>query len=286
MPYHHCVPLANADITVLFKIYTKCCILWLCVYLYWCPESMCFCLHCLCALFVLMAFINANMRHERNVVLCIMFPYAINVSGTDIMVWTTGCVIWLVCAYVLCFWFAFLNAINQSARVCSWTLACIAMFGIFTWLWCLGWLMSIVPSLNKINNLDITVEGIRFKQILPSTYLKTKEDKVNTFFLHMFKVSWCWCERADSLSLCRGTLSIHVFIWRKEGNSDECASCREVNGGIELWSVPRCQESYEANFQQHCYNGMCVPICEFVCVFVWARPPWSMFHLAQWIRCN
>lgn len=52
------------------------------------------------------------------------------------------------------------------------------------------------------------------------------------------------------------------------GSSDECATCREVNGGIELWSGPRCQERHGANFQQQGYNGMCVPICECLCMFV------------------
>lgn len=53
-----------------------------------------------------------------------------------------------------------------------------------------------------------------------------------------------------------------------DGSSDKCATCREVNGGIELWSGPECQERCGANFQQQGYNGMCVPICECLCVFV------------------
>lgn len=67
----------------------------------------------------------------------------------------------------------------------------------------------------------------------------------------------------------------------KGGNSDKCASCREVNGGIELWSGSGCQERRGANFQQQGYNGMCVPICECE-----RTHRGSMFHLAQWIRCN
>lgn len=87
----------------------------------------------------------------------------------------------------------------------------------------------------------------------------------NAFFLCIVKVSWCGCERADS-SVVAFCPSVHHLSG--DGSSDKCATCREVNGGIELWSGPECQERCGANFQQQGYNGMCVPICECLCVFV------------------
>ena len=59
-----------------------------------------------------------------------MFSYSINLPGTAVMVWSTGCVILLVCAYVLWVSHFFFIAINlpgtagrviiRQGRFCLW----------------------------------------------------------------------------------------------------------------------------------------------------------------------
>lgn len=65
----------------------------------------------------------------------------------------------------------------------------------------------------------------------------------------------------------------------KRRQSDECASCLQVNGGIELRLWSGVLGEAKANFLKPAYNGMCASVCER-CAFC------EHTHLAQWIWSN
>lgn len=122
------------------------------------------------------------------------------------------------------------------------------------------------------------LKNINFKHFVHSCFSERKEDE---HFLHTFRQGHLLlmreCRYLVLLSLLSVRSRVHPLFW---GNSDKCGSCLEVNGGIELWPGPGCQERYEANFQQQGYNGMCVPICEsFLCLCERThRGPCSTWH--------